>query len=236
MSGVDLDEAFGRLAAHEGGAAQIGDLVDRRAGREPMRDLDDLPLGVAEHEQVRLRVQQHGPAHLLAPVVEVRDAAQRRLDAADDDGHILERFARALRVHHHAAIRPLAALATRRVRIIGADALVRGVAVHHRIHVAGGDAEEQVGLAELLERLGALPVRLRDDADAESLRLEQPPHDGHAEAGVVHVRIAGDDDDVAGIPARAAPSRRATWAGTERCRTGRPSTCDRNGVLWRRLT
>ncbi len=41
---------------------------------------------------------------------------------------------------------------------------------------------------------------LRDDADTESLRLEQPAHDGHAEAGVIHIRIAGDDDHVAGIP------------------------------------
>ncbi len=74
-----------------------------------MRDLADLPLGVAEHEQVGLGVQQHAAANLLAPVVEVRDAAQRGLDAADDDGHILERFARALRIDDDGAIRALAA-------------------------------------------------------------------------------------------------------------------------------
>jgi hypothetical protein len=46
-----------------------------------------------------------------------------------------------------------------------------------------------------------LPVRLRDDADAKALSLQQPSHDGHAEAGVIDVGIAGDDDDVAGVPA-----------------------------------
>jgi hypothetical protein len=131
----------------------------------------------------------------------VRDAAQRRLDAADDDGHVLERLACPLCVHHDAAVRPLAADATRRVRIVGTDALVRGVSVHHRVHVARGDSEEEIGPAQLLERLGAVPVWLRDDADAEALRLEQAAHDGHAETGVIDVGIAGDDDDVAGIPA-----------------------------------
>ena len=33
------------------------------------------------------------------------------------------------------------------------------------------------------------------------LRFEQPPHQRHAEARMVDVGVAGDDDDVAGIPA-----------------------------------
>ena len=139
---VDLDEVM-RLA-HEGRAAQIGNLIDLRARRHAMRDLDDLPLGVAVHQQIRLGVQQHRAPHLLAPVVEVRDATQRGLDAADDDGHVLECFARALRVNDHGSIRALAAHAARRVRIVTANALVRGVAVHHGIHVARGDAEEEI--------------------------------------------------------------------------------------------
>ncbi|MGY4433055.1 hypothetical protein ACVWWO_005532 [Bradyrhizobium sp. F1.13.1] len=46
-----------------------------------------------------------------------------------------------------------------------------------------------------------MPVRLRDDADAKALRLQQPADDGHAEAGVVDIGIAGHQHDVAGIPA-----------------------------------
>ncbi len=106
VRGVDLGPAVGCRAARERGAAQIGDLVDALARREAVRDLADLPLGVAEHQQVGLRVHQHRAAHLLRPVVEVRDAAQRGLDAADDDRHVLVRLARALRVDDHAAIRP----------------------------------------------------------------------------------------------------------------------------------
>ena len=69
-----------------------------------------------------------------------------------------------------------------RVGIVAAHAPVRGVAVHHRVHVAGGHAEEQVGPAERGEGLGAVPVRLGDDADAEALGLQHPADDRHAEA------------------------------------------------------
>ena len=53
------------------------------AGREPVRDLDDLAFAVAENEQVGFRVEQDRAANLFLPVIVVRDAAQARLDAAD---------------------------------------------------------------------------------------------------------------------------------------------------------
>ena len=61
-----------------------------------MRDLADLPLGVAENEQVGLGIEQDRTAHLLRPVVEVRDAAQRGFDAADHDRNFLRGFAATL--------------------------------------------------------------------------------------------------------------------------------------------
>ena len=201
MRGVDLDPALRHRLAREGRAAQIGDFLDALPRRQPVRDLADLPLGVAEHEQVRLRVHQHRAAHLLRPVVEVRDAAQRGLDAADDDRHVLERLAHALRIHDDAAVRACAGGTVRRVGVVAADAAVRGVAVHHRVHVAAGDAEEQVRRPELHEVASGPPVRLRDDADAKPLRLEHAADDRHAEARVIHVGVTGDDDDVAAVPA-----------------------------------
>jgi len=42
---------------------------------------------------------------------------------------------------------------------------------------------------------------LGDDADAKSLGFQQTPHDCHAEASLIHIGIAGNDDDVATIPA-----------------------------------
>jgi hypothetical protein len=47
-----------------------------------------------------------------------------------------------------------------------------------------------------------VPVRLGDDADAKTLRFEQTADHGHAEAGVVHIGVAGDQHDVATVPAQ----------------------------------
>jgi hypothetical protein len=53
-----------------------------------VRQVDQRPLGIAEDQHVGLGIGQDGTAHLVRPVVVVGDAAQRRFDAADDDGHV----------------------------------------------------------------------------------------------------------------------------------------------------
>ncbi len=163
----------GTPRAHKYRAAHVVDRLDRFARRETMRNFRERAFGVAVQQHVGLRIEQHRTPHLLRPVVEVRDASQARFDAADDDRHVVERFARALRIHDHAAIGSAARLAARRVRVVAADAPIGGVAIHHRVHVAGGDAEEQVRPAEPREVVGAAPVGLRDHADAKTLRFEQ---------------------------------------------------------------
>ena len=132
----------------------------------------------------------------------MRNTPQRRFDAADNNGRLRERFTCALRVHDHRTIRALAALAARRVGIVRADAPVGGVAVYHRIHVAGGDAEKKIRLAERCKRGGAAPIRLTDDTNSKPLRLQYPADQGHAETRVIHIGVAGHQNDVAGIPAQ----------------------------------
>ena len=166
-----------------------------------MRDLDQRALGIAVEQQVGLGVEQDRAAHLVGPVIVMGDAAQRRLDAAEHDRRVGEGLAAALGVDDDGAIRPFAALAVRRVGIIVAQASVRGVAVDHRIHIAGGDAEKQIGLAQRPKGRGVPPVGLGDDADAKTLRLEQAADDRHAEARMIDIGVAGDEDHVAGIPA-----------------------------------
>ena len=61
--------------------------------------------------------------------------------------------------------------------------------------------KNRFGLPSALKWLGALPVGLRDDADAKALRLQHAADDRHAEARMVDVGVAGDDDDVAAVPA-----------------------------------
>ena len=52
-----------------------------------------------------------------------------------------------------------------------------------------------------------MPVRLAEHRDAEAGRFEHAAQDRHREARVIDVGVAGDEDDVDGIPAAAAPSR-----------------------------
>ena len=199
---VDLRPPLRHRATDECGTAKVPDCFDPLPRSQAMRQLHDLPLGVAEDEQVCFRVKEDRAAHFLRPVVEVRNPAQRGFDAADHDRHVAIRLAHALRVDDHRPIGPLAALPARRVRVVAAHAPVGGVAVHHRIHVAGGDAEEQVRATESLERLCIVPVRLRDDADTKALCLECAADDGHTEARMVDICVARDEDHVAGVPAK----------------------------------
>jgi len=62
--------------------------------------------------------------------------------------------------------------------------------------------KNRLGLPSFLKSDCRIPVRLANDADAEALRFEQAPDQRHAEARVVDVGVAGDQDDVAGIPAQ----------------------------------
>src|SRR3569623_123958 len=202
LGGVALGPAFRQAAApHERSAAHVGDGADRFAFGEAMGDVDDLPLGIAVDQQVGLRIEQHRAPHRVRPVIVVGEAAQARRDAADQDRHGFVGFARTLRINRDGAVGTLAGGAVRRVGVVRADLAVGGVAVDHGVHVAAGDAEEQVRPAEPHEIPGAGPIRLGEDADPEPLRLERAADHRHAEARMIDVGVARHDDDVAAVPA-----------------------------------
>ncbi len=198
---VDLPPAFRRVLPQECRAADVGDFADGLTARQPVREFDHRPLGVAVEQDVRVGVDQDRAPHLVLPVVVVRDAPERGLDAAQDNRHVAVGFLAALRVDERTAVRSPATYAAGCVGVVVPHFAVRRVAVDHRIHVAGGDAEEQVRPAQHLEGFFRMPVGLGDDADAKPLRFEQAPDDGHAERRVIDVGVARYDDDVARVPA-----------------------------------
>ncbi len=222
LGGVQLKPAFGRAALHKGGATHVGDLLHGLFGGQAVGDLDDGALGIAVQQQVALGIHHHAAADLVAPVVVVRDAAQAAFDAAQDDGHIFECFTAALAVDHGGAVWALAAYITWCVSVVAADFAIRRVAVDHGIHVARRHAEEQIGFAQRFERIGALPIRLSDDAHAKALRLQRAANHRHAKAGVVHIGVARDDDDVAAVPAQRIHLRLAHGQEFGRAKSGRP--------------
>src|SRR5471032_1344769 len=199
--GIDFVPIFRRIATDERGAAHVGDVFDLVTVGQTLGDFDNRTLGVAVEQDVGAGVDQDRVTYPVLPVIVMSDAAQGSFDATEDNRHVFVGFFTALAVDQARAVRTFARHATGGVGVIGTDFLVGGIAVDHRVHVAGRDTEEQVRLTELHEVVFGLPVRLGNDPDAEALGLQQPADDRHTERRMVNVCITGDDDDVAGIPA-----------------------------------
>ena len=132
----------------------------------------------------------------------MRNTPQTCLDSADNDRNISVSLAGTLGIDDDRSIRPLTALTSGGLGVVASNPAIARIPIDHRIHISGGDAEKEVGLAEDPKWIGALPVRLGDDSDPETLRLEQAPDDSHPETRVVDVCVARDHDDVATVPAQ----------------------------------
>ena len=222
---VDFEPAAPALIirpAHKGGAAHIGDGLHRLARGQPVRDLHNCPLSVTVKQQIAFCVHHNRAAHLVGPVVVVRNAAQRALDAAQHNRHVLESLTAALAVNNGRPVGPPAGQVTRGVGVVGTNFSVRGVAVDHGIHVARGHTPEQIGFTQHLEGLGTLPIGLGNDADPKTLGLEHAPDDCHAKARVVNISVAGDQHNVAAVPAQLVHLRTAHRQQGRRAEACRP--------------
>ena len=202
LGGVNFKPTLWGVAHHEGRATHVGDVGDGLFGSQAMSHLYQGAFGVAEQQQVGFGINQDGATHLVLPIIVVGNSPQRGFDATNNDGYFGVGLTAALAVHQHTAVRSLAAHATRRVGIITADFAVCGVAVDHGVHVARGHAIKQIGFAKCLKRLRAVPFRLGNDAHPESLRFQHATNHGHTKTGVVHIGVAGDQNDVATVPAQ----------------------------------
>ena len=130
----------------------------------------------------------------------MREPAQARLDAAEDDGRLLVRAADQVAVHHRRMVRSLARLPARRIRIALALLLGNRIVVHHGVHVARRNEEPEARLAEHGYAPLVGPVGLRDEADPVAVGLEQPRDDGAAERGMIDVRIARHVHEIDRVP------------------------------------
>ncbi len=201
-AGVDPAPARQRLFDHNCGITHVTDAGHRLALRQTMGHLNQRTFAVAEDQHVGFGIHQHRTTDGIRPVVVVRGTAQARLNATKDHRHVFPRLFTALGIGQGGAIRALARYVIRRIGVVMAQLAIGGVAVDHRVHVASGDAEEQIRFAEAHKVLFAVPVRLGNDADAEALSLQHTSADRHTEARVINIRIAGNQNDVAAVPAK----------------------------------
>ena len=128
------------------------------------------------------------------------NAAQRTLDTTQNNGHIWKCFTASLAVDNGSTVGAFSTDIAGGVGIIRTNFAIRRVPVDHGIHVASCNAPKQIGFAQGFEWFSALPVWLGNDADPETLRLKHAANDSHAEAWVINIGIACDQNDVATVP------------------------------------
>ena len=110
--------------------------------------------------------------------------------------------------------------------------------IDQRVHVAGADREEQPRPAELPPRFARMPIGLAEHGDAKAGLLQNAMQDRHREAGMIDVGVAGDEDDVDGVPAARSISRREIGAsgavGGAESGSGHPDS-GIDGIRWHRV-
>ena len=169
---------------------------------EPVRDLDRRGLAHAVDQQVGRSVKENGAAHLIVPVVVVRKAAQARLERAENDRHIgAEGLARAVAVDDGGAVGAAAGALAGGVKVLAAAALCGGVVRDHGVKIARADEHAQPRPAHGAEGLRIVPVRLREHGHAQTLGLEHAADDRRAEARMVDIGVAADDERIVPPPA-----------------------------------
>ena len=184
-----------------GRAGHVGDIRRRCLPRQTPGDLRRGALPHAVHQQVRRRVEQYAPPHLVVPVVVVGEPPQRRLQPADNDGHIRPRLPHPVGVHDGGPIRPLAHLSALAVQVAGPPPLGHRVVGHHRVQVPPADQHPVPGLAHGPEVLRRVPVRLGQYRHPITLALQQPRDQCGAETGVVDIPVRRHHQKVIVIPA-----------------------------------
>ena len=94
----------------------------------------------------------------------MRNTAQTGFNTADNHRYVFVGFFTALGVDGNRPVRPLAANIARCIGIVMAQLFISGVAVNHRVHIAGRHTKKQVGLTQAHKVIFAVPVRLGNNA------------------------------------------------------------------------
>lgn len=175
-------------------------------GTPPPQQRQDVPerlLAHAVHQQVGAALGQDARQELVLPIVVVCQPPHRSLDPPDDHRNVRIQPLEGLRVHRGRIVGTGAGFSPRGERIVRAASSRRRVVIDHRVHVAPRYPEEQAGTPQPAQLVRvAPPVGLGDDAYAETFRLDHSSDDGRGKRGMVHVRIARDEDHIQTVPAQ----------------------------------
>ncbi len=90
----------------------------------------------------------------------MRHASEAGFDATNDQRYVSVGLSGSLTVNRHRAIWSFSRNIARGVGVVITPFAVGGVVIDHRVHVARGDAEEQVRFAERFKGVSASPIGL----------------------------------------------------------------------------
>ena len=121
------------IGGQESRAAHIGDTLHRLFLGKAAGDLHRGLFAHAVNQQVGGGIEEDGAADIVIPVVIVGEAAEGRLQAADDDGAVGEGLTGAIGVDDGGAVGTMTHLAAGTVEVAGAAALGDGVVSHHGV-------------------------------------------------------------------------------------------------------
>ena len=126
----------------------------------------------------------------------MRHTAETCLQSADHDGNAGKCLLCQLGVNHKRMRRTFPGGAVFAEHILSAFASADSVEVDHGVHISAGNTNTDTGTSHDFKGFRIAPVRLGDDAYFVAAVCEQPSDDCGAERGVIHIAVAGDDEDV----------------------------------------
>ena len=140
------------------------------------------------------------------------ETTQRSLDAAHNNGNMGVEALEYLTIYRCGVVGAEASLATCGVGVVATQTYVCRVVVHHRVHSACRDSEEQSRRTQLGEVAQVVtPVGLRHDGYTIPLCLQQSSDDGSTKGGVVDIGITREEDYINIIPPQRAHLLYGCW-------------------------
>ena len=167
---------------------------------ETVKDFRDGFFAHSVDKDIGFGIDEDGRAHFILPVIVMSQAAHTSTDAAEDRGDAGESGFAQLDIDGFGMWWSHSGFTGRGVHIFVPQSSSCGINTNHGIHIAAGDSASDFGASEEFQRVRIFPIRLSDHADPESVMFQQSADDSRAERRVIHIGIAGDKQDINGIP------------------------------------
>ena len=179
------------------GRGKVSDLRNVSRLIQPLCNLHHRLFAHAIDKKIGTAINKDGGADTLLPIVVVRQAAHGGLDAAKYNGDIgIEAF-EDLGIDYGGIFGALVVPSVGCVGILATETTSCSVLVHHGIHDSGSDAKVKPRTSQFAEVTKVVtPVWLWHNGYLVACIFQNSPYDSRTEGGMIHIRIAAEQNDV----------------------------------------